>query len=52
MNNVKVGIVTLSPKGARENLEFIENAIPHGLKLLMGEVTDCAEETKNNHGKN
>jgi len=35
-----------SPKGARENLEFIEKAIPHGLKLLADEVTDCAEETK------
>jgi molybdenum cofactor synthesis domain-containing protein len=36
-----------SPKGARENLEFIEKAIPHGLKLLRDEVTDCVEETKN-----
>ena len=32
-----------SPKGARENLEFIENAIPHALKLLRNEVKDCAE---------
>jgi molybdenum cofactor synthesis domain-containing protein len=38
-----------SPKGARENLEFIEKAIPHGLKLLRDEVTDCAEEIKKNH---
>ncbi|MCL2155504.1 MAG: molybdopterin adenylyltransferase [Leptospirales bacterium] len=38
-----------SPKGARENLEFIEKAIPHGLKLLRDEVTDCAEDTIN-HG--
>ena len=35
-----------SPKGARENLEFIENAIPHALKLLRNEVKDCAEEMK------
>jgi molybdenum cofactor synthesis domain-containing protein len=35
-----------SPKGARENLEFIENAIPHGLKLLRDEVTDCARGDK------
>jgi len=35
-----------SPKGARENLEFIESAIPHGLKLLRNEVKDCAEEMK------
>lgn len=33
-----------SPKGARENLEFIESAIPHALKLLRNEVKDCAEE--------
>ncbi len=35
-----------SPKGARENLEFIESAIPHALKLLRNEVKDCAEEMK------
>jgi len=39
-----------SPKGARENLEFIESAIPHGLKLLRNEVKDCAEEMKKPHG--
>lgn len=38
-----------SPKGARENLEFIEKAIPHALKLLKNEVKDCADEMKNNH---
>ncbi len=35
-----------SPKGARENLEFIESGIPHALKLLRNEVKDCAEEMK------
>jgi molybdenum cofactor synthesis domain-containing protein len=39
-----------SPKGVRENLEFIEKAIPHGLKLLRDEVADCADE-KINFGK-
>lgn len=38
-----------SPKGARENLEFIESAIPHALKLLRNEVKDCAEEMKKPH---
>lgn len=35
-----------SPKAARENLEFIESALPHALKLLRNEVKDCAEEIK------
>jgi len=39
-----------SPKGARENLEFIESAIPHALKLLRNEVKDCAEEITKSHG--
>ncbi len=30
-----------SPKAVRENLEFIEKAIPHALELLGNEVTDC-----------
>ena len=30
-----------SPKGARENLQFIEKAIPHGVDLLRNQVTDC-----------
>lgn len=38
-----------SPKGARENLEFIESAIPHALKLLKNQVKDCAEEMKTPH---
>lgn len=35
-----------SPKGARENIEFIEKGIPHALKLLRNEVKDCADEMK------
>jgi len=38
-----------SPKGARENLEFIESAIPHAIKLLKNQVKDCAEEIKIPH---
>jgi len=30
-----------SPKGVRENPQFIEKAIPHALSLLNNEVTDC-----------
>ncbi len=30
-----------SPKAVRENLGFIERAIPHALDLLRGGVTDC-----------
>ncbi len=30
-----------SPKAVRENLGFIEKAIPHAVMLLRNEVTDC-----------
>lgn len=30
-----------SPKAVRENLGFIEKAIPHAVNLLRNEVTDC-----------
>jgi molybdopterin adenylyltransferase len=33
-----------SPKSVRENLQFIEKAIPHAIKLLKGKVADCANE--------
>jgi molybdopterin adenylyltransferase len=33
-----------SPKAVRENLEIIEKAIPHAVKLLKGKVADCANE--------
>lgn len=35
-----------SPKGAIENIEFVEKAIPHALKLLRNEVKDCADDMK------
>ena len=31
-----------SPKGARENLEIVLNAIPHTVKKLQGDPEDCA----------
>ncbi|MGI9952292.1 MogA/MoaB family molybdenum cofactor biosynthesis protein [Moorellaceae bacterium AZ2] len=31
-----------SPKGVRENLEAILPALPHGLAVLKGEVSECA----------
>ncbi|MCU0822947.1 MAG: molybdopterin adenylyltransferase [Spirochaetes bacterium] len=30
-----------SPKAVRENLSFIEKAIPHAVELLKGKVSDC-----------
>ncbi len=30
-----------SPRAVRENLEFIEKAIPHAVELLRGAVQDC-----------
>jgi molybdopterin adenylyltransferase len=33
-----------SPKSVRENLSFIEDALPHALELLNEEVTDCGVE--------
>ncbi len=30
-----------SPKAVKENLAFIEMAIPHGVELLKDEVSDC-----------
>ncbi|NPV43857.1 MAG: MogA/MoaB family molybdenum cofactor biosynthesis protein [Firmicutes bacterium] len=30
-----------SPKGVRENLEIILPAIPHGIRVLKGKVSDC-----------
>lgn len=33
-----------SPKAVKENLEFIEKAIPHALELLADKVTDCGNE--------
>jgi molybdopterin biosynthesis enzyme MoaB len=30
-----------SPRAVRENLEFIEKAVPHAVELLRGDVRDC-----------
>lgn len=32
-----------SPRAVKENLEFIEKAIPHAMELLADKVTDCAK---------
>lgn len=32
-----------SPKGAVENLGFIISAIPHGIAILQGKASECAE---------
>lgn len=33
-----------SPKAVRENLGFIEKAVPHAVDLLQSQVTDCGAE--------
>ena len=33
-----------SPKAVRESLEYIIGALDHGLEILSGEATDCAEK--------
>lgn len=33
-----------SPKGTRENLSFIKEAIPHGLGILTGKEGECGKE--------
>jgi len=30
-----------SPKGVRESLEIILEALPHGIEILMGQATEC-----------
>lgn len=35
-----------SPRGARENLEFILPSLSHGLEILSGEASECAREEK------
>jgi molybdopterin adenylyltransferase len=31
-----------SPKGAKESLEIILKALPHGIEIIKGEITECA----------
>jgi molybdopterin biosynthesis enzyme MoaB len=33
-----------SPKAVRENLSFIEKAIPHAMELLSDSVKDCGAD--------
>jgi len=35
-----------SPKGVRESLEIILNALPHGIEILKGQVTECGRNNK------
>ncbi len=37
-----------SPKGVRESLEIVLEAIPHGIEIIKGEVTECAGPEKEN----
>jgi len=32
-----------SPKGVKENLEYIIDSLEHGLEILKGEASDCAQ---------
>ncbi|MBA7547200.1 Molybdopterin adenylyltransferase [subsurface metagenome] len=32
-----------SPKGVRESLEIILDALPHGIEILRGQVTECGK---------
>lgn len=31
-----------SPKGVKESLEIILKALPHGIEIIKGEITECA----------
>lgn len=33
-----------SPKGARENLNFIKDAIPHALGIMTGKESECGQQ--------
>ena len=35
-----------SPKGVRESLEIILDALPHGIEVLKGQVTECGRNDK------
>jgi molybdenum cofactor synthesis domain-containing protein len=41
-NNTLIINLPGSPKAATENLEFIMEAIPHGIDILKGEASECA----------
>ena len=35
-----------SPKGVRESLEIVLDALPHGIEVLKGQVTECGRNYK------
>ena len=35
-----------SPKGARESLEIVLEALPHGIEILKGQATECGRNDK------
>ncbi|MBA7535260.1 Molybdopterin adenylyltransferase [subsurface metagenome] len=35
-----------SPKGVRESLEIILEALPHGIEILIGQATECGRNDK------
>jgi len=35
-----------SPKGVRESLEIILDALPHGIEILKGQVTECGRNNE------
>ena len=35
-----------SPKGARESLEIVLEALPHGVEILKGQATECGRNDK------
>ena len=41
-NNTLIINLPGSPKAVKEGLEFISNALKHGLQILKGSLTDCA----------
>ncbi|TYB31835.1 MAG: MogA/MoaB family molybdenum cofactor biosynthesis protein [Candidatus Mcinerneyibacterium aminivorans] len=43
-NNTLIINLPGSPKGARENLSFIKEAIPHGLGILTGKEGECGKD--------
>ena len=43
-NNTLIVNLPGSPKAATENLEFIIEAIPHGIEILNGTASECARK--------
>ncbi|SHH84244.1 MogA/MoaB family molybdenum cofactor biosynthesis protein [Clostridium grantii] len=43
-NNTLIVNLPGSPKAATENLEFIMDALPHGIEILNGTASECARK--------